>query len=146
MSLGVRRAEDVDELPAVGGNYRIRLAGADTGGRLAVVELLLDPGALGASPHVHHGHEEDFVVLEGEITFDVGHTEVVGAGGSVAVPRGTAHGFRNATARKARCLMVFTPAGYEDYFREIGRLVASGHEPTPEELTALRAEFGTSAV
>ena len=144
MSLGVRRAEDVDDLPAVGGNYRIRLTGADTDGRLAVVEMLLDPGALGAAPHVHHGHEEDFVVLEGELTFDVGHTEVVSAGGSLAVPRGTAHGFRNASGRKARCLMILTPAGYEDYFREIGRMVAAGHEPTAEELDTLRADFNTT--
>ncbi|MEV0677929.1 cupin domain-containing protein [Actinosynnema sp. NPDC050436] len=145
MTLGVRRAGDVERLPAVGGWYEIRLAGTDTGGRLAVVELTLEAGALGAAPHVHHGHEEDFVVLDGEITFDTtGDDVVVGAGGSLAVPRGTPHGFRNDTGSVARCLMVFTPAGYEDYFREVSRMVAAGHEPTAAELDELRAGFRTS--
>ncbi len=145
MTLGVRRAGDVERLPAVGGSYEIRLAGSDTGGRLAVVELRLDPGALGAAPHVHHGHEEDFVVLDGELTFATAtHDEVLGAGGSLAVPRGTPHGFRNDTAGPARCLMIFTPAGYEDYFREVSRMVAAGHEPSADELDRLRAEFDTT--
>ncbi|MEU7530503.1 cupin domain-containing protein [Saccharothrix sp. NPDC042600] len=146
MTLGVRRPEDVEELPAIGGAYRITLSGSDTGGRLAVVEMRLDAGALGAAPHVHHSHEEDFVVLDGEITFDVGGSDlVVGAGGAVAVPRGSAHGFRNAGGEPARCLMILTPAGYEDYFREVSRMVAAGHEPTAGELTALRAGFDTTS-
>ncbi|QFZ20882.1 cupin domain-containing protein [Saccharothrix syringae] len=145
MTLGMRRPEDVEELPAVGGAYRITLSGADTGGRLAVVEMRLAAGALGAAPHVHHGHEEDFVVLDGEIAFDTGDGDVVvGAGGSVAVPRGSAHGFRNATGEPARCLMILTPAGYEDYFREVSALVAAGHEPTAAELDELRARFRTT--
>ncbi|CAL9492915.1 hypothetical protein SUDANB95_03255 [Actinosynnema sp. ALI-1.44] len=146
MTPGVRRPEDVEELPAIGGAYRITLSGSDTGGRLAVVEMRLDAGALGAAPHVHHSHEEDFVVLDGEITFDVGGSDVVvGAGGAVAVPRGSAHGFRNAGGEPARCLMILTPTGYEDYFREVSRMVAAGHEPTAEELTALRAGFATTS-
>ncbi|MEU5690296.1 cupin domain-containing protein [Actinosynnema sp. NPDC020468] len=144
MTLGVRRAEDVEHLPAVGGSYSIRLSGGDTGGRLAVVEHRLEPGALGASPHVHHGHEEDFVVLDGEITFTGPEELTLGAGGALAVPRGTPHGFRNDSVRPARCLVVLTPAGYEDYFAEVSRIVASGHEPTAAELDALRAEFSTT--
>lgn len=145
MTLGIRRAEDVEELPVIGGKHRIRLSGKDTGGGFAVVETFLEPGALGASPHVHHGHEEAFVVTEGDITFDVTtHEEVIGAGGSISVPRGAAHGFRNASTEPARCLVVFTPAGYEDYFREVSRMVVAGHVPTTEELNLLRAEFNTT--
>ncbi|AHH94655.1 cupin domain-containing protein [Kutzneria viridogrisea] len=151
MSVFVKQDWDAEDLPAIGGNYRIRLSGADTGGRLAIVEQWLAPGALGAAPHVHHGHEEDFVVLDGEITFDVVQdgkrsSEVVGAGGSVAVPRGAGHGFRNEGSTAARCLVVFTPAGYEDYFREVSRLVANGHQPSNEELNELRAQFRTEPV
>ncbi|MFD1149219.1 cupin domain-containing protein [Saccharothrix hoggarensis] len=146
MTFGVRRSGDVEELPAVGGSYRVRLAGGDTGGRLAVVELTLDPGALGAAPHVHHSHEEDFVVLDGAITFDTASgPEVIDAGGALAVPRGTPHGFRNATGQPAKCLMIFTPAGYEDFFREVSRMVAAGRRATAAELDALRADFDTSA-
>jgi uncharacterized cupin superfamily protein len=110
-----------------------------------VVELTLEPGALGASPHVHNSHEEDFVVLDGVITFATATgDEAVDAGGSLTVPRGTPHGFRNDSARTARCLMIFTPAGYEDYFREVSRMVAAGHEPSPAELDALRADHDTT--
>ncbi|MEU4802900.1 cupin domain-containing protein [Actinosynnema sp. NPDC023587] len=83
--------------------------------------------------------------MDGEITFDTAtDAVVVGAGGSLAVPRGTPHGFRNDTASPARCLMVFTSAGYEDYFREVSRMVAVGHEPTAEEWDVLRVDCQTT--
>jgi hypothetical protein len=43
-------------------------------------------------------------------------------------------------------MVVFTPAGYEDYFREVSRMVAAGHTPTKEELNLLRADFDTTPV
>jgi quercetin dioxygenase-like cupin family protein len=47
------------------------------------------PGERGPDPHVHHEHTDSFYVLDGELTFALGHDDqrvTVGAGGFVAVP------------------------------------------------------------
>lgn len=147
MTLLIKSPADVERLRAVTGEYRVLLSGADTDGRLAVVEQILPPGALGAAPHVHHGHEEDFMVTSGEITFATGmDAHVVAAGGVVSVPRGAAHGFRNNSDETATCIVTFTPAGYEDYFRLIDELVRAGTSPDADTLSRLRARFATEAV
>jgi quercetin dioxygenase-like cupin family protein len=146
-ALPVLRAagEGEELLGAAGVTYLVRLSGADTGGELAVVDCVLTPGALGASPHTHHGHVETFQVVGGEVTFTVGHDDVlVGDDGWVSVPRGTRHAFRNAGSADALLRCVITPAGYEDYFREVAELVATGVEPSADDLATLRARFRTT--
>jgi quercetin dioxygenase-like cupin family protein len=125
----------------------IRLSGDQTGGVLAIVEHLLPPGGTGAMPHIHYGHAEHFHVLDGQITFDAaGGAEAVGAGGTVSVPVGAVHGFRNVTAEPARCLVVLSPAGYENYFRDLHRALLAGEELDPRRLSELRAAYGTVTV
>ncbi|MEV8377154.1 cupin domain-containing protein [Kribbella sp. NPDC056861] len=127
------------------GVFTVRISGEQTGGALSVVDSILGAGALGAAPHIHHGHEEYFLVTAGEVTFDTEYGVLtVGAGGSVAVPRGQAHGYRNATEEAARLTTLFTPAGYENYFRAVAEAFAAGEQVTPELLNALRAEQQTT--
>lgn len=136
--------EEAERLRAPAGEYLVRLSGEHTGGSLAIVEYRFPPGALGAAPHVHHGHEEHFQILDGEVTFDLGDESVaVGAGGTVSVPRGVAHGFRNASDSWASCLFILTPAGYENYFRDIHRALEEGQMLTPDYLNSLRARYRT---
>ena len=64
-------------------------------------------------PHTHQ-HAEAFYVLEGELTFAVGHereTITLGPGGFVAVPPGVAHAFRTAGSHSARWLVIHAPDG-----------------------------------
>lgn len=144
--IALTRAEDAERLVLPFGEFTVRLTGERTGGALSVVETVLPAGALGAAPHIHHAHEEYFLVTDGEVTFDVpGGAEVVGAGGSVAVPRGRAHGFRNASDTEARLTLMFTPAGYENYFRDVARAAAAGEPITPELLAELRGRQRTVA-
>jgi len=127
------------------GEVVVRLAGVDTGGALSVVEMRLAPRTVGAEPHVHAAHEEYFAVREGELTFDLGgSSRTVGVDGLVSVPRGHAHGFRNEATAWTMFIGMFTPAGYEDYFRDVARLVGEGVEVTPGVLAGLRAGYGTS--
>jgi quercetin dioxygenase-like cupin family protein len=136
-----------ERLRAAAGTYVVHLAGEQTGGALAIVEYSFPPGALGAAPHVHHGHAEHFHVLDGEITFDLtGGVSAVAAGGTVSVPTGAAHGFGNASSEWARCLMLFTPAGYENYFREIDRALEAGMLLDPARLAAMRARYATESL
>jgi mannose-6-phosphate isomerase-like protein (cupin superfamily) len=68
------------------------------------------PGRPIAGLHVHRSDDEAWVVLEGRLGFRVGEEELeVPAGGSVLVPRGTAHSYWNPAREPARYLLVMTP-------------------------------------
>jgi len=145
--VAVTRPGDGERLRAPAGSYVVHLSGEQTGGTLAVVEYAFPPGTVGAAPHVHQGHAEHFHILDGEITFDLGgKVMTAGAGGSVSVPPGVAHGFRNASGGWARCLFLLTPAGYENYFRGIHRALEAGETLDTARLAELRARYRTQTL
>jgi hypothetical protein len=59
----------------------------------------------------------------------------------VTLARGSGHFFKNTGAMPARMLIVVTPAGFEDFFLEIGRAAIDGEPepvtPTPEDIQKL---------
>ena len=72
------------------------------------------PGERGPDPHVHHEHTDSFYVLDGELTFALGHDDervTVAAGGFVAVPPNVSHSFRNEGSTDAHFLNLHTPDG-----------------------------------
>jgi len=102
----------------VGGLAEIHLTGAQTGGRLSVLEITDGPDAT-APLHVHHREDETFVILEGEAEFEVGDMRFTArAGDTVFGPRGVPHRY---TAGPAGCrlLFVMTPSGFEDLVRDM---------------------------
>jgi quercetin dioxygenase-like cupin family protein len=112
-----------------------KLWGADTGGSLSIVEHPFPVGAL-VPPHLHTREDEYSIVTEGEIGFRSGDREVVlGAGGYIAKPRGELHAMWNAGKVPARMIEVISPAGFENFFREVSDLVAAG----PPDLAAIGA-------
>jgi hypothetical protein len=50
---------------------------------------------------------------------------VIGPGDLIAKPRGLVHAFWNAGDEPARLLELISPAGFEDYFREMAPLLAA---------------------
>ena len=103
--------------PGVGVVFKID--GADSGGALSIVEHPFDVGAL-VPPHVHTLEDEFSIVLEGQIGFRSEDQEVVlGAGGYIVKPRGEVHAMWNAGDSPARMIEVISPAGFEDFFREV---------------------------
>ncbi|MEU4620318.1 cupin domain-containing protein [Actinoplanes sp. NPDC023801] len=147
MKKAVLRGPGEGELIRVAGvDHFFKLTAADTGGRFAMEEFTLPPGIIGARPHVHHGHDEYFYVLEGELTLHDGEGEVTaGPGNSLSAVRGAPHGFRNAGSVPVRGLCLYTPAGYEDYFRQVHAAVDAGAEVTDALLTEFRSRFRTTA-
>ncbi len=97
---------------------------ADTNGVMGVLEVLVDKNGE-PPPHVHHGEDEAFYVLDGQVTVYVGE-EVLEAprGAFVFAPRDVPHRF-TVDSHQARLLVVLTPGGFEQFFSEIG-------EPAPE--------------
>jgi quercetin dioxygenase-like cupin family protein len=139
----VVRAADGEVIEAAGVRHLFKL----TGGALGLERFDLPPGTVGARPHVHHAHDEHFYVLAGRMTVDTADGPVeLGPGDLASAPRGSVHGYRNDspdTAVAALCL--YTPPGYEQYFRDVHAAVAGGAEPTPELLAELRARYATES-
>jgi quercetin dioxygenase-like cupin family protein len=120
---------------------RFMVDGEETGGQFALVEHPLEPRALGAPLHRHTNEDEYSYVLEGRMGAQLGE-EVVFAepGDLVFKPRGQWHTFWNAADEPTRLLELISPPGFENYFREMGELVADG-SPDPERRAAISAKY-----
>jgi mannose-6-phosphate isomerase-like protein (cupin superfamily) len=88
------------------------------------------PPGYGVPLHVHESEDELFYVIAGEITLDSAEgVTTAGPGTFIHLPHGVAHGYRNASARPARMLVVATPGGaLEGLFRGLD---SAAHEPAP---------------
>jgi quercetin dioxygenase-like cupin family protein len=98
----------------------IQLTGEDTGGAFC---LLVDEPPVGWSlpAHVHTGAAETIHVVAGEFEMTIdGRTERLVPGQTVHIPAGVAHAGANVGADPGRRLLVFSPAGMEEFFREAG--------------------------
>ena len=97
-----------------------KIDGAETGDRFAVVHHPIAARALAAPLHRHRNEDEHSYVLEGELGALLGD-EVVTAGPGTWVhkPRGQWHTFWAAGDGPCRIIEVISPAGFEEYFREV---------------------------
>ncbi len=94
--------------------------GRESDGRFSVVHHPIAPRALAAPLHYHHNEDEYSYVLEGTLGALLGDDVVTAGPGSwVMKPRGQWHTFWNAGDTPCRIIEVISPAGFEDYFREI---------------------------
>src|SRR4029453_7896909 len=109
---------EVVHLLALG--VRFMIAGEATGGAFSLGEHPLLPRALGAPLHTHHNEDEYSYVLEGRFGIQLGNQVLeAGPGDLLFKPRGVAHAFWNAGDEPARLLELISPAGFEQYFREL---------------------------
>jgi quercetin dioxygenase-like cupin family protein len=121
--LGPNEGETVNLL-ALG--VRFMIDGETTGGAFSLVEHPLPPRALGAPLHTHRNEDEYSYVLEGRVGVQLGDEVLeAGPGELVFKPRGVQHAFWNAGDEPARLLELISPAGFENYFRELAPLLAA---------------------
>ncbi len=119
----------------------IRIHGRDTGGVVSAVESHDVPGG-GPPPHIHHREDETFQVLEGEYEWTVGgKTFIAHQGTTVFAPRGIPHTYRYLCQAPGRLMCVITPAGFEGFFEEIGRLTPQQQQDIPRVIE-LGKKFG----
>ena len=121
--------------------YRFLATGEETGGTYAAFEALVPPGG-GPPPHIHSREEESFLVLTGEMTFQLGEERfVAGPGTFLNMPVGSRHGFRNESDRPARMIITVAPAGLEKMFFEVGQTLpddaTAAPPPTEEDIRRL---------
>ncbi|MDX1926131.1 MAG: cupin domain-containing protein [Pirellulaceae bacterium] len=123
-------------LAVVGDIYRFLATGEDTDGKYAMWEAIVPPGG-GPPPHIHRREEEGFVVLEGEITFQIGEKRIVAQAGTFAnIPVGTPHSFKNESDRPAKMIITVAPAGLERMFLEVSTPVEQGATTAPKPTAA----------
>ena len=116
-----------------GGPLTFKARGAQTGGRLTLLENIVAPGD-GPPLHKHADEDEAWYVLEGSLRFRLGDAlNAASAGSFVFVPRGTPHCFQNSGSAPARIIVMFTPSGMERFFDRFAAL-PQGSDP--------RAAFG----
>ena len=117
------QAGDVIENPVTGQRLTFLVTAADSAGELFVAEGGFPPGGFAGVAHIHPDQDEHFEVLAGRAGFEVdGRRQVLGAGETIDVPRGTTHTFANAGPIEMRVRFEFRPARastdrfYELYF------------------------------
>jgi quercetin dioxygenase-like cupin family protein len=135
---------DTDEsllhLGVVGDTYTILVSGADTDGRYTLIDMHVPPGG-GPPPH-RHDFEEMFTILDGEIEVTFRGVSAVASGGeTINVPANAPHVFRNVSDLPARLLCLCSPAGQEEFFKEIGVPVAHRTDTPPPLDDAATAAF-----
>lgn len=69
--------------------------------------------------HVHTREDELFHVLEGKISYRIGASRFEASPGhTLFAPRNIPHGFTVSSPEAARYLIVYSPAGFEEFIRE----------------------------
>jgi quercetin dioxygenase-like cupin family protein len=131
--------------------------GAESSKSWSLFEVDVAPG-FDVGAHQHRAAEEVFYVLEGEMELLAFHpasqadpdwrawrsesgTPVFrgGPGSTMFVPAGCPHAFFNPGPAPARMIFLVSPAGHEDYLRELAGLFSAGGPPDPSAILDLRA-------
>ena len=144
LTLASANGASAEHVGLVGDTYTILVTGKDTAGRYCLIDMHVPPGG-GPPPH-RHDFEESFTVLEGEIvaTFR-GVASTVSAGETIHIPANAPHQFQNQSDSPARLLCLCSPAGQEEFFRQVGVPVATRTTPPPKLDAAGEAAFRAKA-
>ena len=127
-----------EELVFLGSRCRILATSESTGGDYGLVDMIEVPAGDVPPLHVHHTHDEGFLLLEGEVSlFLPGREIALRPGEYVLAPRGVPHTYQVGEA-PARWLNLSTPAGFEQFVEHVAAL----EELTPEALTATAGARG----
>lgn len=124
-----------EELIFLGSRCRILAKSGATDGRYGLVDMI--EVAAGDMPplHVHHTHDEGFLLLEGQLSLFLPDREIaLRPGEFVLAPRGVPHTYQVGDS-PARWLVLSTPAGFEQFVEDVAAL----DEVTPETLRTMAA-------
>lgn len=97
-----------------------KIDGQETAQRFSVVHHPLAPHALAAPLHRHHHEDELSYVLTGSLGVLLGNEVMTAPPGTwVWKPRLQWHTFWNAGDTRCEIIEIISPAGFENYFREV---------------------------
>ena len=100
----------------------VKVAAADTRGAYALMEDNLKR-EFALSLHLHHAHAGTFYILEGIVNFHIdGDWMAAAPGACVHIPPGVPHALDLPAGGTGRCLMIFPPAGFDQFLEELAGL------------------------
>jgi mannose-6-phosphate isomerase-like protein (cupin superfamily) len=124
----------------------IKATGAETNKSFFLGEAVVEKDFAGPPPHVHERVHDMFYVLEGTLTMRLGaETTELPAGSFVCVPPGVVHTFSNPGQTPVRFLNFNTPAGWENYMRDLAAALSQG-SPSPEEIGRIASRYDFQVV
>src|ERR671933_1862310 len=119
----------------------IKATGEQTNGSFYLGEVVVAPGFPGPPAHVHERLCDMFYVLDGTLTMRLGdETTELPEGSFVCVPPGVVHTFSNPSQTPVRFLNFNTPAGWENYMRDLDAALAKG-TPSQEEIGQIASRY-----
>lgn len=105
----------------------------DTGGSLLEMKSVYNSRSKEPIAHYHPFQEEDFIVLEGELTVRMNnHTRIYRMGESFHIPRGTIHSMWNASAVVTAINWQVRPAMQTEYLLETSAGLAADGKTSAE--------------
>ena len=143
----VRGPGEGERLEVARSSVVLKGTGDETDGMFFLAETTIEPGFPGPPPHVHRELHDMFYVAEGALTVRI-RDETVQAqpGAFVCVPPGVVHAFSNPSERPARFLNFNTPAGWENYMRDLARALSGERPPKPDEIGAIASRYDFDAL
>jgi quercetin dioxygenase-like cupin family protein len=116
------KSQDVQPLHVLGTEVRFLCEGHSTNSAWSLMEVTL-PRDTGPPPHSHQW-DEAYFVTDGDVQFTVGNQRFTAtAGDFVYTPGSVVHGFRGASQRPARVLILDAPAHAAAFFKRVDREV-----------------------
>jgi quercetin dioxygenase-like cupin family protein len=95
----------------------ILLSGEDTGGAYCLLDMKVAPGK-GVPRHTHTREDEALFVLSGELEACIGdEIFTLRAGETLIAPRNIPHQLRNSGNVPNHYLIMFSPAGFEEFLK-----------------------------
>lgn len=128
----VLRPEEGEAVWFLGSLVTVKAAGAQTRGRVTVVEFVNPPGF--APPlHRHRDEDEMFYILSGSAEFRCdGEVMRAAQGDFVHLPVGLPHSFIVGSNEPLRTLQITSPAGFEHFAAAVGQPAVQRSLPEPE--------------
>jgi mannose-6-phosphate isomerase-like protein (cupin superfamily) len=121
---------------------RFMIDGVEAGDRFSLVEHPMGPRALAAPLHRHTREDEYSYVVRGRMGALLGDDVVYAEPGDlVHKPRNQWHTFWNAGDEPCYILEIISPAGFEDFFKELSDMGGVANA-SPETLAALNERYG----
>lgn len=118
-----------------------------TDGQFGLVEQIL-PADFEPPVHIHHGEDEAFYVLEGNIVFFCNDdTFEAGPGSFIFLPKNIPHSFKVDSSQPARLLQLNVPGGFERFHSDMGEPAQTQSLPDPSipdiaKLQQLATKYG----
>jgi quercetin dioxygenase-like cupin family protein len=117
--------------------YTFRIKGAETDGKYAVLEISSLPGS-GPPLHSHTKETEGFYVIDEEFSFQYGDDNTMAKPGALLhLKIGIPHIYKNTRNSTGRLLFTIIPAGFENFFAEVGILMRNEETFSPPSIDTI---------